>query len=326
MHFSSRRDVARGLLYVVSMCLVKRSAVVVLLAACGAFAQDSEAGKSGFTWYEGFGASFNSLGAVTRLDNSVGYNFGSHFSANVGLPVYFIRPSSSTGSQSVNGIGNIYGQLHLTLASDSLNFTSTLTGSAPTGDKKAGLSTGHATVDWSNGIARTFGPVTPFGEIGFANSVSDTLFFERPYITQGFVAHAQAGARFQLASRVSLGASAYGIEPSGQQTVVSRVAGNSAAAGANTTNTNTNVGAPAAASNGKSNGNVHSNGKQGVFRTVATTTGPSSIARDYGYSGWLRFTPASSLDLHIGYTRSAAYGLNTLFLGIGMRLGSVFRR
>jgi hypothetical protein len=85
---------------------------------------------------------------------TVGYNFNSHFSVDGGLPVYFVRPSSSTtsssGLSSSNGIGNVYGQVRLTLANPVLNLISTVSGSAPTGDQATGFSTGHATIDWSN--------------------------------------------------------------------------------------------------------------------------------------------------------------------------------
>ena len=78
-------------------------------------------------------------------------------------------------------------------------------------------------MDWSNYVDHRFGRFAPFCEIGFANSVSDTEFFIRPYTTSGFVTHAQAGARYRLASWINVNASGYAIEPAGQQTVISRV-------------------------------------------------------------------------------------------------------
>src|SRR5581483_2350885 len=103
-----------------------------------AHAADSE--ESGWTFYERFQSSINSLGAVNQLDNSVGYKFNSHFGVDAGLPVYFVWPSNSSTSTtpSSNGIGNVYAQARLSLPNPLLNFESTLTGTAPTGDKSTG--------------------------------------------------------------------------------------------------------------------------------------------------------------------------------------------
>src|SRR5689334_4577011 len=134
---------------------------VVLISGFRIFAQGSEAEPSrGFTWYERFEGSVNTLGAVTRLDSTVGYNFDSHFSVAGGIPVYFVAPSHSTttaatATNSFNGIGNAYGQFSLTLANPLVNFMSTITATAPTGDEALGLSTGHVTIDWSNYFERT---------------------------------------------------------------------------------------------------------------------------------------------------------------------------
>ena len=95
-------------------------------------------------------------------------------------------------------MGNVFSELRLALPSPLVNYVSTVTGTAPTGNRDQGLSTGHATVDWSNYVERGFGPVTPFGEAGIANAVSDTQFFVRPYTSYGFVTHAQGGARYRL--------------------------------------------------------------------------------------------------------------------------------
>ena len=126
-----------------------RCAVLITLAGWRLFGQSTE--TSGFAFYERFQGSASSLGWVNQLDTSVGYNFGDHFSLDAGLPVYFIRPSSSTiaatGTSSANGIGNVYAQLRLSEANRIVNFASTLTGTAPTGDETNGFSTGHATVD-----------------------------------------------------------------------------------------------------------------------------------------------------------------------------------
>lgn len=287
-----------------------RRAVLVVVAGWTLFAQGAEFSESrGFTFYERFLGSVNTLGAVDQLDTTVGYNFNSHFAVDGGIPIYFVRPASSTtaatGVYASNGIGNVYGQIRLTLANPILNFASTVTGSAPTGDKATGFSTGHATVDWSNYFDHSFSKLTPFANLGIANSVSDTMFFVRPYITYGVVSHLEGGARYRLARIVSVGAAAYGIEPSGQQTVISRIVKSKQTP-------------PHAPSNS-------SRKDHGVFETSNLTTGTADIARDHGFSTWVQVQPVNSLGLYAGYTRSLQYALDTVFFGVTFNLGRAIR-
>jgi len=258
--------------------------------------------------------SHNDLGTVTRLDTAAGYQFNRHWSFDFGVPFYFIAPAGGTAGNT-EGLGNVYSQVRFVLAKPVVNYVGTLTGTAPTGDRDKGLSTGHATVDFSNYFDRAFGRLTPFAEIGFANAVSDTQFFIRPYTTSGFVTHVQAGARYRITRWASVGAAGYDIEPAGQQTVVSRVV----------TVKKTSVNLPAvgnlpiaAVTNGL--------GKP-TFETTIVTTGSSGIARDRGYSGWVLFGSSRPVNLQVGYTHSTSFKLDTLFFGVGVHirkpLGSV---
>src|SRR5579872_3602456 len=128
---------------------VPRRAALLLLAGAAALAQGAESDEAtrGFTFTERFQSSINTLGSVNDLDSNIGYNFNSHVSVDGGLPVYFVRPSNSTTSttstSSSNGIGNVYGQARVTFANPLVNFESTLTGTAPTGDQATGFSTGR---------------------------------------------------------------------------------------------------------------------------------------------------------------------------------------
>jgi len=166
------------------------SAVVACMIASSLMAQES--GESGRFTFEGhLQRSSSQLGTVTRLDASAGYLLTKRWSLSFGVPYYFASP---------NGVGNVFSELRFTLPNPALNYASTITGTAPTGDRNLGLSTGHATVDWSNYFERNFGRLTPFGEVGFANAVSDTPLFVRPYTSYGFVTHAQGGARYRQQS------------------------------------------------------------------------------------------------------------------------------
>ncbi|HEV2202492.1 MAG TPA: hypothetical protein VGR73_21960 [Bryobacteraceae bacterium] len=289
---------------------------------------EPQSSPQGFTFEGRALGSSNSLGSVTRLDTAAGYIFGPHWSVDLGVPFYFLNPSGTTqaamGSSDTQGLGNVYGQVRLTLANPVLNYVSTITGTAPTGDRDKGLSTGHGTVDWSNYFDHGIGRVTPFGEVGVANAVSDTQFFVRPYTSYGFVTHAQGGARYRLARWLTAGASAYVIEPSGQQTVISRV----------TTVRSSSV-LPSAVNSvangvgisvGKGIGNI-GNGvgnalglTKRVFETQSVTTGPADIARDHGFSTWLLFNVTPKFDFYGGYTRSTRFDLNTVFFGMDVRL------
>src|SRR5215468_5723582 len=104
-----------------------------------------------------------------------------------------------------------------------LNYSSTLEGTAPTGDKAAGFSTGRTTVDWTNRFSHTFSAVTPFASAGLANTVSDTSFFIRPFTSLGIVSHFEGGAKFSLSQFVDVGASAYAVRAAGQQTIISKI-------------------------------------------------------------------------------------------------------
>jgi hypothetical protein len=291
-----------------------RFAVLITLAGWPLFGQSTE--TSGFAFYERFQGSASSLGWVNQLDTSVGYNFGAHFSLDAGLPVYFIRPSSSTiastGTSAANGIGNVYAQLRLSEANPIVNFASALTGTAPTGSKTNGFSTGHATVDWSNYFEHSFSQLTPFFDVGIANAVSDTMFFIRPYTTYGVVTHVEGGARYRLVRGLSVGVSGFAIEPSGQQTVVSRLVERS---GSRTTTGGTPT------SGSRTSGSEESR----VFQNTSVTTGAADIARDNGFSTWLQIAPATGVSLYVGYTRSTHFALNTAFFGISFNLGKAIR-
>src|ERR1700693_3965551 len=96
--------------------------------------------ERGFTIYEAFEGSANSDGLVTTLTTSASYNFNEHFSAGVGIPIYFNHTPSSTGATSSAGIGNAFLTLRGVWKNPLLNYGTSLTGSAPTGNPNKGLS------------------------------------------------------------------------------------------------------------------------------------------------------------------------------------------
>jgi hypothetical protein len=272
--------------------------------AISAFAQAKPAApdETGFTSYVEFGGSANSLGQVYELDSNIGYTFTQHFGMDLGVPVYFVNASSSTtGATSGNGVGNPSVDLRWKYLHPAVNFASVVTGSAPLGDSKLGLSTGRATFDWTNRFDRTFSQVTPFLEAGFSNTTSDSRLFVRPYTTLGLNTHFRGGAEVDVWKSFSVGAAGYDILPFGNQTVFSRV-------------TNVPGGNGVGASHGQN------------FQVSQQTTGTADIARDNGFSAWLDDSLTPYLDAELGYTRSVHYDPNSVSFSLGLNVGHLLHR
>ena len=72
---------------------------------------------------------------------------------------------------------------------------------------------------------------------------------------------------------------------------------------------------------GNNQGNSGKEQGQGVFQTRQATLGPAEIANDHGFSAWLTVRPTPLTDFQIGYSRSVSYQLDSLFFGVGFRVG-----
>ncbi len=243
------------------------AALCRMTAAQAAPAQSVNDDK-GFTSYVQFAGTSNSDGQVYKLDPSVGYNFSGHFGMDVGIPVYFVRASSTTaGTTSTNGIGNPYLDVR---------------------------------VKYLHHFDRSFSSLTPFAEVGIANTITDSLLFERPFTTFGFNTHLQGGVKYSLWKVFSVGASGYDILPTGQQTVFSKVQGGSS--------------------------NPASSSHKPVFLNNQQTTGTADIAHDDGFSTWIGASPGRAVDLELGFTRSIQYDLNSVSFSLGLNLGRLYRK
>jgi hypothetical protein len=268
----------------------------------------------GWWFSERFQGNSNTAGVVLKANSTVGYTFNEHFEVYSGLPVYFARESSSnttSGTTSfVNGIGNAFTGFLISANTESLKYSSDVMLTAPTGDRARGFSTGHATVDWTNTFSHPSSVVTPYISAGLANTVSDTAFFVRPFTTNGAVAHFEGGALFKIVNQLNAGASAYGVRGAGQQEILSKVLGNSGSK----VGTSSTVAKTTTTASG--NGNGHN-----LFETTQQTVATADVADDHGFSTWLSFKPNSRTDFQIGYSRSVAYQLDSLFFGVGFRSG-----
>jgi hypothetical protein len=277
----------------------------------GLRAQEPEAqpttrpGGAGWVWVEQFaGSATGGAGQLMSLTSTGGYNFSSHFGLAAGLPVYFVHDSaSSEGAISSDGIGDVFLGARFSFANPVVNYRMSLTGTAPTGDTAKGLSTGHATFDWTNHFDRRFGRWTPFANLGLANSVPDTLFYQRQYTSYGYVAHFQAGSSVRLFRPLSAVASAYDIEPWGTQTVISRIV-------------TTTGGVP---------GPLGPLLGEPYFEQSHVTTSTASLTRDDGVSAGLVANFLSYFDVWAGYSHSFALNLDTVSFGVGVNMMSVLR-
>ena len=272
------------LVAVVSPFLLVVSAVSQAMPQ-GAAAKDG-VGQQGFTWTETYEGSGNSDGFITDLNSTVGYVFGKHFAMDMGVPYLFIEPSTSkTGTTSTMGMGNPYLGLRYSVKGSALGFSTSLNSAIPTASTAKGLSTGHVTVDWSNHFAHGFDPFTPFLDLGLSNSIPDTRFLHRPYISYGNVAHIEGGSEIDLGNKFSVTASGYYILPWGPQQIFVR----------------------------------------GSKSTSGVTKGGVSLTRDDGINLGLDYNLTRSLDLGAGYSRSVYNVLNTFSFGIQMNVSSLLK-
>jgi hypothetical protein len=139
--------------------------------------------------------------------------------------------------------------------------------------------------------------------------------------------HLEGGALLRISRYVGIGGSAYAIEPSGEQTVVSRLDPQSQSQTGTTTPTQPAPPAQSQMGQGQGQGQGRGRGqKSGVFEMNQVTVGPAEIARDRGASAWIMLSPSSTVDFHIGYSRSATYALDTVFFGVGFNIGSMIKR
>jgi hypothetical protein len=233
--------------------------------------------QNGFTWTETYEGSGNTDGFITDINSTVGYIFDEHFSMDMGVPYLFINPSTSkTGTTSATGMGNPYVGLRYSTKGPSLDFSTSLNGAVPAASSAKGLSTGRVTFDWDNHFAHGFDLFTPFLDVGLANSVPDTRFLRRPYISLGKLAHFEGGSELDLGDKFSVSASGYYILPWGPQQIFVR----------------------------------------GKKSSSGSTKGGASLTRDDGINLGLDYNLTRFVDLSAGYSYSAHSVLNTVSFGV----------
>lgn len=312
---------------------ISRAGLIVALMGTSLWAQDPD---HGIALYGSFQGSVNRYSSVNRFDPVIGWKFNRMFEVDFGAPVYFVSPrgTTATSGDSLTGLGNIFANLKLTLASPKVQFASTLTGTAPTGDEDKGLSTGRATVNWSNTISGNVKWLAPFATLSLANSVSDTSFYVRPFTSLGLVGQIDAGTSVWLGRYASVGASGYAILPTGEQTIVSRLIRNPKASSgtASSPGTATSPGTPSTPGTPPSPGNGasgRSTGRgsrpQATYTETTITVGDAELAKDHGVSGWFNVSPKPYLSFWVAFTHSAPYDVNSVSFGTSIDMGWLIR-
>ncbi|MBZ5565017.1 MAG: hypothetical protein LAP13_21680 [Acidobacteriia bacterium] len=238
------------------------------------------------------------LGGVFILDADVGYAFTPHFTLEGGVPLIFDRsPFSEVTTKDWRWttwlLGDPYVDIRYSRKPFGGNFMTVLTGTFPVSNPQRVFTTGRFNGDWFNHLDKSFKWFTPFLNAGASNGTVNRFIMPRPYNlarpyqTLGFMSDFEGGASFRLAHGFSIGGSAYALVPGGPQKVFSRlVAPDFALAG----------------------DGAHNRYFDSAFETV----GPSRIARDNGYSGWLEVARIKHVNLQVGYTHSVHYAYDSL--------------
>ena len=264
--------------------------------------------EPGWTLGTRFEGSATSDGSVYDLGTAVGRNFTRHFAMDLGVPLYFIGTptavkQTNTGAVSGVGIGGVFADLRFNYPGQGLNYASAIHGTAPVGDTKKGLSVGHATWNFANHVDHAFGDFSPFLDATVGNTLLDTRFFHRPFMTFGYNAAFDGGLEYDP-GKFSFSVAAYDVAPWGNQIEISRVfrCGTSVKCTSGGTTTD-----------------------RKAYLSSNVSTGGADLVRDNGYNASVDFKPTSHLDLEFDFSRSVPLRLNVYSFGIGVDLTWLLR-
>lgn len=243
----------------------------------------------GFNAYVRLRGTGNSTGVLLKLDSSLGYDFNRSLGVFVGIPVYFAHDAADSAaglraSQS-RGLGDFYFGGDFYSPSRWVDYTSTLTLEAPTGNVAEGFSTGHFSADWSNRFRHNFGLLAPYVVAGVANTVPDTETLTRAFSSFGKIIHLEEGSDVNLGTRAYVGASLYQIFPFGNQVVVSP---------------------------------LDSPGRNAPDPVVVSG---NDLTRENGFDTWAGFEPSRTVRMELGYSRSVTFDINRVSFGLSFNLG-----
>lgn len=245
----------------------------------------------GFTAYEEARASTSDSGQFVALDTDIGYDFTHHLGADVGVPVYFIRPTLAGQTHDwTNRLGDPYMDMRLSFDNRAVNYVTVITASIPARATGA-FSTGHVGVDWFNHFDHEINRFRPFVNVGIANGILNTHQLSQPFRltellkTSGFIGLFEGGTDFKVWHSLRVGSSFYALEPAGTQKIAGQPIANS---------------------------------------TVTPTA--SLIDHDRGFSTWVRIPSSHLLYTQVGYNHSIKLDEDAATVTVGLDFTSLLRR
>lgn len=268
--------------------------------------EPEKAGQTrGLHLYTKFEGSLSSDGQIMDINTSTGYNFNKYLGVGVGVPLYFV--STSTSISTVNpsgvsgtGIGNVYMNARLNVENPVLNFGSTISGNAPTGDSSKGQSTGQWTWTWDNSFSHDFDHLSPFVDVGIGNTVSNTTFHKRPFTTLGHAADLEGGLNIEIWRSLSFSASLYDVEPWGPQTLYSFFV--------------------------RKAGTLPGSRNPRDYQRATVVIGGPDVAKDNGYNLGVTLNPTRVIDFSFGFSHSVRLKLDTVTWGVGFNVSNLVHR
>ncbi|MCU1297751.1 MAG: hypothetical protein JWO91_2029 [Acidobacteriaceae bacterium] len=283
----------------------------ILTIGC-AFAQSAptsfpnETSDSGLYEYSAFSAGNDSSGGwSSEMDSTVGYDFTRHLGVSFGIPLYLLTTTTQTtltGTQTTTSnygsLGDLFLRLNASKGSAPMSYSTSLTGTAPTGDTSTGISTGRVTANWNNRIEHGFDVFTPFAEGSIGNSLGSTTRYHRAFTTLGAVSEFRGGAGFDFPKGLSFEGSFYDDVGYGGQKIYSHHV-------------------PKGASG--LSGSKHNR----PFDQNFLTQGAASLVSDHGLTADFSLNPSKRVDLDLSFNRSMTYADNSASFTIGYRLGHV---
>jgi hypothetical protein len=276
-------------------------------AATGPAKENPGGFTPGWTLGTRFEGSYSGDGGVYDWGSALGYNLSRHFGVDAGVPFYFVSTPTSfknnnPGAASGLGAGSFFTDLRWNYPNKSLNYSSAVHLTAPTGDRKKGFGIGHATWNETNHFDHALGDFSPFVDAGVGNTILDTRYFHRPFATYGYNAQFNGGVEYDPGN-FSFSVAAYDVAPWGNQTVISRVFRCGSA---------------------KCSGSGGSSNRHG-YTSSSVTSGSADLVRDNGYNAGIDYKPVGYLDFEFDYSRSVPLQLNSYSFGIGVDLSWLIR-
>jgi hypothetical protein len=266
--------------------------------------KEKQSSSTGPTAFAQLAVNSTPLGAVGAYDVNVGYNFTSHIGADLGLPTYTVRSPFSIVTNKdwryTTIIGTPYVDVRYTTNRSGVNIMSILTGAIGVSGVRT-YSTGRTVADWYNHfdheykVITSYASFTPFVNFGGGNGSFDRTLMARPYNicrlyeSYGYIANGEIGGTIKLFHKYGIGSSAYAFAPMGPQKVYSRLVSPDSLL----------------ASDGH---------YERYFDKAFLTDGPSKIAKDNGFSGWLEVTRFRHLTIEVAYTRSVHNAYDSAFI------------